>query len=263
MKTRFIPPPPDKHCKNVAIQKEENLLKSNEAEKELHSRHEFKYLCSKNQLELLNARLKPIMAVDKHTEGGTTYRIRSIYFDDLHNSAYYENEHGLTPREKWRIRAYNEDCQNISLECKRKEYDKVIKTSCKLTYEQYQKIISGQYFVFHPENKLLNRFLILQKNAKLTPKVIVGYERKPFVYQNGNVRITFDMKLFSSPDIRDFFEKSIRKRPILPSATHMVEVKYDEFCPDFIHQKVQMSDMERITFSKYYFSRKYGLICKQ
>ncbi|MFI3231293.1 MAG: polyphosphate polymerase domain-containing protein [bacterium] len=229
--------------------------------KVIRSRHEFKYLCSKNQLALLNTRLKPIMKLDEHTQGSFTYRIRSIYFDDFKNSSFFENEDGITPREKWRIRAYNENCTSISLECKRKEYDKVIKDSCRLTLEQYNGVVSGKYFSFNSENKLLNRFIILQKNNLLKPKVIVGYERTPYIYKDGNVRITFDMNLFSSPDIKNFFEKSIRKRPILPTSTHMVEVKYDEYLPDFISKTVQSSNMERITFSKYYYSRKYSIIC--
>lgn len=240
-------------------------LKGNESvsdiRKKEHSRHEFKYLSTQNQLELLNARLDPIMNIDHNTNNSNTYRIRSIYFDDLNNSSFKENEYGITPREKWRIRAYNEDSETISLECKRKEYDKVIKTSCKLSYEQYQKIISGQYFEFHSDNKLLNRFLLLQRNNHLKPKVIVGYERKPFIYRNGNVRITFDTKLYSSPDISDFFSSTIRKRLILPTSTHMIEVKYDEYLPDFINRTVQMSNMERITFSKYYYCRKYSITC--
>lgn len=229
-------------------------MKNNE-----HSRHEFKYLCSKNQLDLLNARLKPIMKLDSNANDCYTYRIRSIYFDDWQNSNFSENENGISPREKWRIRAYNEDCESISLECKRKEYDKVIKTSCKLSYEQYEGIIAGKYFEINPENKLLNRFLLLQKNTLLKPKVIVGYERKPYIHKDGNVRVTFDMNLYSSPDIGAFFEKNIRKRPILPTLTHMVEVKYDEFLPDFINQSVQLTNMNRITFSKYYYSRKYNI----
>lgn len=235
------------------MRKEGNLNKMNK------SRHEFKYLSTKNQLILLNARLKTIMKVDEHTNGDSTYRIRSIYFDDWKNSNFFENEEGISPREKWRIRAYNEDSRNISLECKQKICDKVIKTSCKLTIEQYDGIMRGDYFVLHQDNKLINRFLLRCKIDQLKPKVIVGYERKPYICKEGNVRVTFDMNLYSSPDIGGFFDRTIRKRPIFRTATHMVEVKFDEFLQDYVNQTVQMADMRRMTFSKYYYSRKFNI----
>lgn len=230
-------------------------------EKKENYRHEFKYLCTNNQLALLNAKLKIVMKVDENAGESSTYRIRSIYFDDLNNSKYYENENGISPREKWRIRAYNEDPSNISLECKRKENDKIIKKSCRLTYDQYNDIISGNTNMsFHQDSKLLNRFLILMKTTQLKPKVIVGYERKPFICKEGNVRVTFDMNIFSSPDIDKFFDKKLRKRQLMPKNTHMIEVKYDEYLPDYINETILMTNMNRITFSKYYYSRKYSIV---
>lgn len=226
-------------------------------------RHEYKYLCNKVQLKMLDSKLKSVMKLDTNAGETLTYRIRSIYFDDYQNSNLNENEIGVAPREKWRIRAYNESSENISLECKRKEYDKILKKSCKLTVEQYKAIIKGESNItFDPNNKLLNRFLIEMKTKQLKPKVIVGYERKPFICKEGNVRVTFDFNIYSSPDIERFFEKEIRKRPLMPKAMHMIEVKYDEYLPDYIARTVQMTDMIRTAFSKYYYSIQYSIKVK-
>lgn len=46
----------------------------------------------------------------------------------------------------------------------------------------------------------------------------------------------------------------------MPKDIHMIEVKYDEYLPDYISETVQMSNMNRISFSKYYYSRKYGIL---
>lgn len=52
------------------------------------------------------------------------YHIRSIYFDDYHNSSFYSNEAGVDPRVKYRIRIYNAGDASIKLEKnQRKRYD--------------------------------------------------------------------------------------------------------------------------------------------
>ena len=95
-------------------------------------RHELKYIISQAQIPLLRARIDPFMKPDSHAAGSGSYSIRSLYFDDCQNSSYYENENGTDPREKFRIRIYNHSSERISLECKRKERGKTLKTSCLL-----------------------------------------------------------------------------------------------------------------------------------
>ena len=99
-------------------------------------RHEFKYLISAAQLPLLKARVAPLLKPDPHAGEDGTYTIRSLYFDDYHDRCYYENENGTDPREKFRIRIYNHSSAKISLECKRKDHGKTLKTACPLTEAQ-------------------------------------------------------------------------------------------------------------------------------
>ena len=69
-------------------------------------RHEYKYLCTYSQLVLLRKRLESLLARDIHAGPEGTYLIRSVYFDDPNNSCYYENEDGVDPRSKYRLRIY-------------------------------------------------------------------------------------------------------------------------------------------------------------
>ena len=85
-------------------------------------RHELKYLCSAAELKMLEVRLQDVMRPDPHTDENGCYLIRSTYFDDLYDRCLNENESGVSPREKWRVRIYNCSDRRISLECKRKEY---------------------------------------------------------------------------------------------------------------------------------------------
>ena len=50
-------------------------------------RHEFKYLISKADAELLKRRLPHFMERDPHAGETGRYTIRSLYFDDFSNTA--------------------------------------------------------------------------------------------------------------------------------------------------------------------------------
>jgi hypothetical protein len=40
---------------------------------------------------------------------------------------------------------------------------------------------------------------------------------------------------------------------------HLLEVKFDEYLPDYIYHAIQMTNMRLETFSKYYLCRQYNL----
>ncbi len=223
-------------------------------------RHELKYLCSWSELEMLRTRLSAIMSRDSHVQQTGKYHIRSIYFDDLYDSCFHDNAAGVNLREKWRIRIYNNSAQKITLESKKKESGMIQKHACPLTMQQFERLVSGSPpDVSSSAPALLNRFGLLQREYRLQPRVIVGYDRTPFVSRMGNVRVTLDTHIYSSNDIPRFFDEDIRRRPILPSHAHLLEVKYDEYIPDHIFRSIQMTNMRQSTFSKYYLCRKYSL----
>lgn len=102
----------------------------------LKYRNELKYVVSASQLACIRSRMKSLLPLDEHVNEKGQYNIRSIYFDDYKNTCFYENEEGTSPREKFRIRTYNGNQDEINLELKRKERGKIHKESCVLTREQ-------------------------------------------------------------------------------------------------------------------------------
>ncbi|MDO4407385.1 MAG: polyphosphate polymerase domain-containing protein [Eubacteriales bacterium] len=223
-------------------------------------RHELKYLCSMAELKMLETRLQDVMRPDPHAGKDGCYLIRSVYFDDLYDRCLNENESGVSPREKWRVRIYNCSDKRISLECKRKEYGMIQKKSCRLTREQTERMMDLDFIPVTGQNPpLLNKMLYLQQTRLMQPKVIVQYLRKPFVCDEGNVRVTFDMNISSSPAFDRFFMEDIPERPVLPKGQHLLEVKFDEYLPDYIYHAIQMTNMRLETFSKYYLCRQYNL----
>lgn len=220
-------------------------------------RNELKYICSEGELMLLQSRISQFCNPDPHAGADGTYNIRSIYFDDCRNRYYYENEDGIDPREKYRIRIYNASSAQITLECKKKERSMTRKESCALTLEQFHQIIHRSLPSAAVNSALLEKFYLLQQQQNLAPKVIVGYERTPYVYSFGNVRITFDRNIGSSTDLESFFDPYLPQRPILPLGKHILEVKYDELLPNFLYDAMSLGSLQRTTFSKYYLCRKF------
>lgn len=223
-------------------------------------RHEFKYLCTQAQAAALLSRLKGIMKADSHAGSDGIYRIRSLYFDDMHDRCYYENENGVCPREKYRIRIYNGQGNLMHLECKRKVSGMIQKQMCALNREQYNILAYGDGKVnsFDEMPELMQKLLMLMDTRRMRPRVIVEYDRRPFVYRDGNVRITFDSNISSSTRTERFFHEKVYGRPILPIGTQLLEVKYDSFLPDHIYQILQLAGTQRVTFSKYYLCRKFN-----
>ena len=220
-------------------------------------RHELKYLITSAQVGMLKSRLTGIAPLDSHADGGS-YRIRSLYFDDYDDRCFRENEDGTDPREKFRIRIYNSDTSRITLECKRKERGKTLKTACPLTLEQTERLMAGiPLRDIAGQPPLLQKLTAQMLTQRMRPVVIVEYDRIPYVYREGNVRITLDTNISSCADVGRFLEADIPRRPIMPMGQQLLEVKYDAFLPDFLYRSLSLSNLSQTAFSKYYLCRKY------
>ena len=222
-------------------------------------RHEFKYRISTEQLYVLREQLSEIMLPDPNAGNNGSYRIRSLYFDDCKNSSYYANANGTQPREKFRLRMYDGDLKTLRLELKRKESAMTLKQSCAVTESMARTMMACSTIPWDDEMKpLLKKFYIQQETSLLQPKTIVEYDRIPFVYPDGNVRITLDLNIGVCSRVERFLDADIYAQSIMPSGTHLLEVKYDDFLPDFIYRSLQNKNLSLTTFSKYYLCRKYG-----
>ena len=221
-------------------------------------RHELKYQVTDAQIRMLKNRINHLLPLDSHVAQTGSYRIRSLYFDDYYDRCMKENENGTDPREKFRIRIYNGSSAKISLECKRKERGKTHKTSCPLTVEQTKLLMAGRILPdIGAQPPLLRKLTLEMMTRRLRPVVIVEYERIPYVYKNGNVRITLDTNIGSSSAVDTFLDPWIQTRPVLPVGQQLLEVKYDEYLPDFIYRSLMLPSLQQTAFSKYYICRKY------
>lgn len=214
-------------------------------------------------LALIGSRLRHVCSLDSHAGEDGSYTVLSAYFDDYRDSCYYDNENGSDPKEKFRIRIYNSDMGRIALECKRKHKGMTHKDSCQISRELCDSIFCDDraavqrayYDTADSEGALLRKFILRYQTDMLRPKAIIRYERTPYVYAAGNVRITFDRNIEVSASVDSLVgEKTFR--PVMPTGYHVLEVKYDEFFPDFFRKLLQLEQLQWTSCSKYYIGKK-------
>lgn len=223
-------------------------------------RHEYKYICSAQQLACIKQRIIPYMKPDSHAESRNFYTVRSLYFDNYTNSCFYDNLSGTDPREKFRIRLYDGDVSFISLELKQKIHGMTKKLSCPVTKKQCLTMSEGHTADIRAlDSPVYRKFCIEQQTKMLKPKIIVEYDRVPYIYREGNVRVTFDMNIRGGMYINQFLQERIMSVPVMPSGFHVLEVKFDEFLPDFIRQAIQINGLRQTAYSKYCICRKQNL----
>ena len=219
-------------------------------------RHELKYYINKIQFEEIKKRISFMLDTDKNTGEDGSYFIRSLYFDDYKDTSYYQVVDGISKREKYRIRYYNYDLSYICLEKKFKINNMTHKTSCRVTKEQVEDLISGKLSISKENDKLLNEFILKTKFYGYKPAVVINYNRIPYVYKAGNVRLTLDYNISIDYNTDGFFETENVQIPIIEESMRILEVKYDEFLPNYISWLININTLERTSYSKYLNGRR-------
>ena len=219
-------------------------------------RHEVKHRISPADRLILRQRLRAVATPDPHAKDGV-YNIRSLYFDDLDDTALREKLDGVRIREKYRIRLYNGDTSFIRLERKFKIGELGNKQSAVLTADQARAIASGDVsWVGDDADPFLREFAKKIRNRKLIPKTIVDYKREPFIFAAGNVRITLDYDIRTGLVGTDFLSPDCVTVPVFDNAD-LLEVKWDAFLPDVIRDIIQLDGRRNTAFSKYAACRIY------
>ena len=141
-------------------------------------RHELKYRIGCAQYIELRNRLRTVMRSDVHTDVDGRYLIRSIYFDNYMDKALREKIDGVSRREKFRIRYYNDDFSFITLEKKIKDNALCMKVDAMITEEECRRILSGDtaFMREHPQ-PLMQELYAKMRYQMLCPRVLVSYVR--------------------------------------------------------------------------------------
>lgn len=218
-------------------------------------RKEIKYPITNLDFFLLRKRLECFVQPDPHS-GDDGYRVRSLYFDSNDDQDLLDSLNGNMEKRKIRLRFYPPDTKTIKLEYKCKSGIDGIKHSIKLSKEEAERIIAGDYSL------LLNigSPLALELYARLMlgayqPKVIVEYHRLAYSYPVNNNRITFDSKVAASNVVHSFFDHDLGLIPLMEPDAGVLEVKYDQFLVGVLKDVVRSVDSLAKANSKYAQSR--------
>ncbi|MFP3887956.1 polyphosphate polymerase domain-containing protein [Priestia filamentosa] len=224
-----------------------------------NGRKELKHAISKAEYYVLRTKLLHFMRRDLNAGADGKYLIRSTYFDNFDNKILKEKKEGFLNRDKYRIRIYGLSDHVINLERKSKRNNLTFKSKCNITRKEYEKLRVGDIqWMENDERALIQDLYSEMAYQQIKPQTVVDYEREALMYPYGNVRVTFDMRVQSSLQNTDMFNKHLPMVDVLEPDLVILEVKYDEYLPEVIKLLLQLSDTRQEAYSKYQLSRMYG-----
>lgn len=221
-------------------------------------RHELKYFISRVDAAELETVLALTMDRDPFVREDGTYFIRSLYFDDVCDNALRQKLDGVEERKKFRIRTYNLKDDQISLECKEKSGSYIHKSAVRINRPLCEQIMAGDPTGLLSVDAPVARLMFDAMTSRLLrPAVIVDYVRKPFVAEYQDVRITFDSDLRTGVFNKNLFDPYVPTVPVLGDYEMILEVKFNDYLPDYYHKLVQTGRSLRSAASKYVICRKF------
>jgi hypothetical protein len=221
-------------------------------------RSECKYVISFGAKQALQARLEKILPKDENAQR-LPYLVKSLYFDSAYDQALSQCLAGESGREKFRLRYYNNNTGFIRLEKKVKEGQRGYKLSTQVSMDEARQLIQGDIaFIKERDDQLLLDFALKSKLSLLRPRIVMDYLREAYVYQAENTRVTIDYRmrsyLCSGDYTQGFFDVDC---PFIAEdhGKYLLEVKYDRYLPEIVHDLVQIGETSSTSNSKYVLGR--------
>lgn len=215
-------------------------------------RHEYKYRISYEDMLTLRKKLNEVLNIDRSEDG---YLIRSLYFDSIEDTDYYDKLGGEINRKKMRLRIYEPNPKYVKLEIKAKYDTHQLKKSLVIDKDTASEIIKENYDVLldYDDETAKEAYTILRKGL-YKPKVIIEYQR--IAYTTGTTtRITFDFDLKSSNDIESFFDEEINYNNLSSKTDVVLEVKFDRFLEPYLSNILSSYGTRFESVSKYVMGR--------
>ena len=219
-------------------------------------RHELKYYLDFMQYQLLRRKLGAVLKLDPHAGPDGRYHIRSLYFDDFRNTAFFEKMAGVATRKKYRMRIYNLSDDIIKFERKSKFSEYVSKEIAILSREEADRIINGDAsFLANSDKQLLRCFYLECRRNLMRPVVLVDYLREAYVHPVGDVRITFDIGLRTALGPVSFFDCDTSTVTVCEEPDVILEVKFDDVLPEVVRGLFSMGIRPRSAIGKFVLCR--------
>lgn len=225
-------------------------------------REEKKFLISLPEALQISSRLSQVMLEDAHN-GIHGYRIRSLYFDTIDDTDYYEKAAGVELRRKLRLRCYDPSADYAMLEMKQKQGASQLKRSLRVTREDAERLRRGDYapLLRYPEAFAAECYTLLHSRC-YRPKTIVEYDRKAFIAKENKIRITFDSRVEATESCLDLFSPRLNMNPVLDPYCVVLEVKFNGFLLSYLRQLINSVDKSELSVSKYALARQQSCLTR-
>ena len=214
------------------------------------SRRELKYLIGYQDSLKLQEELDKLLYLDMHSQSGF-YNIRSLYYDSINNKDYAEKYAGIEYRQKLRIRVYDVEQEKAKFELKEKVGVYQLKRSLWISKEDVKNCMQGEYGTlldykddFAPV--LYSRLTL----GGYRPVALIEYERRAYIHECYNIRITFDRRIKSSELELDLYQREVTWTSQMEDMV-ILEVKYTGTLLETIRKILAKYYLVNISISKY------------
>lgn len=197
---------------------------------------------------------------EDQNNGDKGYIVRSLYFDTVDNRDYEQKMAGEEIRKKIRLRIYSPNDQFAKLEMKQKQNDNQRKRSLTITREHAMRLIDGDYScLLEYDQKFALELYTTMTMQMYIPRCVIEYNRKAFILEENNTRLTFDSNIRATEANVNIFDDELCLYPIYPMEKTVLEVKYNNFLLSYIKDIINPVDKTETSVSKYCLARSVTL----
>ncbi|MFX1371977.1 MAG: VTC domain-containing protein [Promethearchaeota archaeon] len=222
-----------------------------------------KYQISLKERDNLLRYIQPFIRLDPYVQNSYDYEVRSLYFDSNFQHSFLEKENGIGIRKKLRIRFYpnfTRDHQDFAfIEIKKKFNENVAKRRIYVPLENALNILNSNHKVaksFYEnastqDKGTLKEIWFLYKKYNLKPVCIVSYKRQ--AYQS-RFEKTFRITLDTNVKVRNHnlnLKIGGGSKFIVPQRICIMEVKFNNFIPNWAIKIIQKNDCIQYKISKF------------
>lgn len=167
------------------------------------------------------------------------YTVRTIYFDSINNTDYFNKLFKAQKRKTIRIRTYNSGSPNAKFEIKFKRGENQVKKTVIIAKEDALAMINRNFSVLLKYNDPIAHYGYKIMSAGLyRPVSYIQYDRRAFTHQHFNTRITLDNHIIYSNLSFNLFDSELKHYKPITTNNTILEVKYERFLLPYLQDLI-------------------------
>jgi SPX domain protein involved in polyphosphate accumulation len=198
---------------------------------------------------------------EQHPHEDYKYTVCSLYLDSQDLRLYGQTVAGEKRRFKLRIRYYDDDPAGLVFpEIKRRENTILQKTRAAISRERVAALLAGQSAdavrgLSESSRQAVDSFQYFVGQTLAEPVLRVRYSREAWIAATGEpVRVTFDSNLMHAVTLGPTFSCTSGDWHLTPVSGIILEIKFTERFPFWVHEMVMMFNLTQRSVAKYVMS---------